>query len=119
MVLFRPRILLIAAAALSTIVGGMRGTFADMPSAGVSVRSSEWSVCDGSREDDSGAIGETFEEDDREEEQGEGFHLHLCDLARPGCPCTDVVLAPAQSARCLSGEWHPTATLVHGPPARR
>lgn len=119
MVLFRPRILLIAAAALSTIVGGMRGAFADMPSAEVSVRSSDERACDGSREDDSGTIGETFEEDDREEEQGEGSHLHLGDLACPGCPCSNVVRAPAQSARCLNGEWHPTATLVHGPPARR
>lgn len=119
MVLFRPRILLIAAAALSTIVGGMRGTFADMPSADVAVRASDAGVCDGSREDDSGAVGETVEEDDREEEQGEGFHLHLCNLACPGCPCTDVVRAPAQFARCLNCEWHPTATLVHGPPAWR
>lgn len=117
MLLSRLRILLIAAAALSTIVAGMRGTFADMPSAVVAVQSCDRCVCDGSREDDSGAPGEPEEEDDRQEEQEGSTNLHLWASPSPGRPCANLARGPAHSARCMSGEWHPIATLVHGPPA--
>ena len=116
----RLRILLIAAAALSTIVAGVRGTLADIPSASTTVQSSKACLCDGSREDDSGTLGESAEEDDREEEKEEGGpHLHLAGSASPRCPWTVSVRVPLQCPRCMSGEWHPIATLVHGPPAGR
>lgn len=116
MVLSRQRNLLIAAAALATIVAGFRGTFADLPSASPSVRSFERADQGGSREDDSGTLEESVEEDDREDEQG-GANLHLCSSSAPGCPCVDAARSPAHAVRGVNGEWHPIATLVHGPPS--
>ncbi|MEX0669852.1 MAG: hypothetical protein WD060_05290 [Pirellulales bacterium] len=109
------RILLIVAAAFSTVLVGLQAAFAEVRSAALGVSAVDGDNLDGSREDDSGTRSEQVEEDDSEEREGRELHLFattslacrldaLGHLTLPPMPCQ-----PAQSR----GQ----AVLVRGPPA--
>lgn len=96
---FRLRSLLIAVAVLATVVAGFRDACAEARSAAIAISAGDASPLNGSRESDSGAPLEQFEEDDSEEASGRELHLvatsHLASELRS---CGSGLLLPAPAA---------------------
>jgi len=113
------RTLLIAAAALATVLVGLRESLADALPAGLAIRSCDGDSYDGSREDDSGTRSESeqAEEDDTEDHEGRQIHLFAVVPPRFGLdgPCQLALLAtPGSATKPRSCTLH-----VRGPPATR
>ncbi|MCE9630947.1 MAG: hypothetical protein K8S94_09600 [Planctomycetia bacterium] len=109
------RNLLVALAALATILAGVRSPFAESLSLETAVSSTDDRTYDGSREDDSGTRSEQVEEDDSEEQDGREVHLFAtsalsCSLDACVAGVTRPVVYAAPQARGRSA-------LVRGPPA--
>lgn len=113
------RILLVAAAALATVLVGLRESLAgDLPP-GIAIRSVAGDAYDGSREDDSGTLSESeqIEEDDTEEH--EGRETHLSATAVPGCGLESAVQFSPPPPPPTAAKIRFCATHVRGPPATR
>lgn len=111
------RTLLIAAAALATVLVGLRESLADQLPAGIAIRSCDGISYDGSREDDSGTLTESeqAEEDDREEQ--EGRPIHLLAAASPRCGLDGPSHVASPSTPGFSAKPRSCALHVRGPPA--
>lgn len=111
--------LLVAAAAVATVMVGLRESLSAALPAGIAVRSLPDGSSDGSREDDSGTLSETeqVEEDDTEEHEGRG--LHLCAAPLPGCGLDAAVRPSSPAAPRPTALRRSNATHARGPPATR
>lgn len=111
------RVLIIAAAALSTIVAGLRETFAEPASPGAAVQAVDGDALHGSREDDSGTRSEQVEEDDTEAEDDRELHFFATTSLTDGLDAT--VGRMAVSSRPTSPHARQEAAFGRGPPAAR
>jgi hypothetical protein len=113
------RTLLISAAALATVLVGLRESLADALPAGIAIRCCDGDAYDGSREDDSGTLSESepSEEDDREEQ--EGRQIHLFAAAPPRCGLDGPIHVASLSTPGFSAKPRSCAVHVRGPPATR
>lgn len=113
------RTLLISAAALATVLVGLRESLADELPAGIAIRSCDGNAYDGSREDDSGTLAESeqAEEDDREEQ--EGRQIHLFAAAPPRSAADGPLPVASLSTLGFSAKTRSCALHVRGPPATR
>lgn len=113
MILPTVRTLIVAAAAVSTVFCVLWVPCADALSFGPTVH-----AVDGPTHDDLGTLAEAVESDDREEEQEEGWRIHLSAQTARGAPiATSIVRIPVADRR-IAQEWPRSSLLVHGPPIR-
>lgn len=108
------RILLVAAAAFSTVLVGLRAALADARAAGMAIRCLDGAAFDGSREDDSGTRSEQVEEDDSEEQ--EDREIHLFATTSLACRLDLALRAASLPTRCPAAKRRCVATLGRGPP---
>lgn len=108
------RILLVAAAALSTVLVGLRESLADARAAGMAIRCLDGAAFDGSREDDSGTRSEQVEEDDSEEQ--EDREVHLFATTSLTCHLDLAIGAAVPPPRSSTAARRCVATLGRGPP---
>ena len=110
------RILLITAAAFSTVLVGLRASLADARAAGVAIRCLNAAALDGSREDDSGTRSEQVEEDDSEEQ--EDREIHLFATTSLACRLDLAIRTASLPTRRPTADGRCVATLGRGPPPR-
>ena len=113
------RILVIGAAALATVLVGLRESLADVLPSGIAIRSVDGDAYDGSREDDSGTLSESeqVEEDDTEEQEGRDIHLFAA--SAPKCDLDLPIHLASLPSPCSAAKLRSCATHVRGPPTRR
>ena len=113
------RILLIGAAALATVLVGLRESLAGVLPPGLAIRSVDGETYDGSREDDSGTLSgaEESEEDDTEEQDGREIHLLAATVQR--CDLDSLSHLASLSTPCFAAKLRSCATHVRGPPSDR
>lgn len=113
------RTLLISAAALATVLVGLRESLADDLPVGIALRCCAGDAYDGSREDDSGTLAEAeqAEEDDREEQEGRPIHLFAA--APPRCGLDGPILIASLSTPGSAAEPRSCTLHARGPPATR
>ena len=113
------RILVIGAAALATVLVGLRESLADILPSGIAIRSVDGDTYDGSREDDSGTLSESeqVEEDDTEEQ--EGREIHLFAAVGPKCGLNSPIHLVSLPSPFSAAKMRCCATHVRGPPTTR
>jgi len=113
------RILVIGAAALATVLVGLRESLAGVLPSGIAIRSVDGDTYDGSREDDSGTLSESeqVEEDDTEEQ--EGREIHLFAAAAPKCGLDSPIHLASLPSPFSATKLRCCATHVRGPPTTR
>lgn len=111
------QILLTAAAALATVLVGLRESLSGGPPVGIAIRSVDNVGHDGSREDDSGTLTEQSQEDDTEEQEGREIHL-LSSIPPRGDVISPLHVASLE-APCRAVDQRSSATRVRGPPRTR
>lgn len=111
------RILIVAAAALSTVVAGLRDALAEAPATGPSVRAIDGDALDCSREDDSGTCSEQVEEDDCHEQHEREIHLFA--TTSLAVDLASSIAFPAAPSRSAAADLLSRATLSRGPPSSR
>ena len=112
------RILVIGAAALATVLVGLRESLADILPPGIAIRSVDRDTYDGSREDDCGTLSESeqVEEDDTEEQDGREIHLFA---AAPRCGLDSPIHLGSLPSPFTTAKLRRCATHVRGPPTTR
>lgn len=113
------RTLLISAAALATVLVGLRESLADELPAGIAIRSCDGSPYEGSREDDSGTLAESEQAEEDDKEEHEGRQIHLFAAAPPRCAADGPLPVALLSTLGFSTKPRSCALHVRGPPATR
>lgn len=110
------RFSIVAAAALSTLLVGLRAAPADTPSRGVSARPADRHDRGVTPAEDAGTRGAEVEEDDREEEERQ---IHLDASAGDGGSPPVAVSAAMQPDGRGTAAWFARPTPARGPPSGR